>query len=396
MKLLIYSHFFAPSVGGVETVVRSLASGLALLRSAQGALQFEVTVVTHTPAADLDDSAFAFRVVRRPGAFELWRLILRSDVVHLAGPSLIPLLFAWLMGKRVVLEHHGYQAACLNGLLLHQPDRAPCVGHFLARNYGECLRCKAEESSWLLSFVSLLEMFPRRFLARRVSANLAVSQHVLNRHALPRSSVVYHGVEDCGAREDPQPDCADLSGKISFAFVGRLVREKGIDVLLEAARILREKGKSFELFLIGDGPERPKLQELISRKRLESLVHLTGLLTGPALLEALEKVRVVVMPSVWEETAGLAVIEQMMRGRLVIASDIGGLGEIVSDGGLKFRPGDAQGLAQVMCRVLEQPSLIPIFGAKARERALRFFKRQRMVEEHARIYWSLIGGQETG
>ena len=264
------------------------------------------------------------------------------------------------------------------------------MGHFLARNYGQCLRCNAKDSSWLRSFASLLEMFPRRFIARQVSANLAISEHVLNRHALPRSSVVYYGVEDCGTGESHPEDSARLSSKISFAFVGRLVREKGIDVLLEAARILREKGKTFELLLIGDGPERPKLREIIIRNRLESVVNVTGFLTGPALLEALQKVRVVVLPSVWEETAGLAVIEQMMRGRLVIASDIGGLGEIVSEAGLKFRPGDAQGLAQVMCSVLDQPALIRIFGAKARDRALRFFQRQRMIEEHAKVYWSLM------
>ena len=387
VKLLIYSHFFAPSVGGVEAAVLSLASGLAELRLADSSPQFDVTVVTQTPAKELVDSTFPFRVVRRPSHFQLWRLIRRSDAVHLAGPSITPLLFAWLVRKRVVLEHHGYQAACLNGLLLHQPDGTPCLGHFLARNYAECLRCNARESSWLRSLATLLLMFPRRFLARHVSANLAISQHVLNRHALPRSSVVYYGIEDCRPGQNQQQDTDVLPNKISFAFVGRLVREKGIDVLLEAARILREKGKSFEVFLIGDGPERLKLQEIITRDRLESLVQVTGFLTGPALTQALQKVRVVVMPSVWEETAGLAAIEQMMRGKLVIVSDIGGLGEIVSDGGLKFRPGDAQGLAQVMCSVLEQPALIDAIGRKARERALRLFKRQRMVEEHARIYW---------
>jgi glycosyltransferase involved in cell wall biosynthesis len=207
--------------------------------------------------------------------------------------------------------------------------------------------------------------------------------------------VVYYGIEDCGAGENQQQDTAVLPAKISFAFVGRLVREKGIDVLLEAARMLGEKGKSFELFLIGDGPERSKLQEIITRDRLEALVHFTGFLTGPALTQALQKVPVVVMPSVCEETAGLAAIEQMMRGKLVIVSDIGGLAETVGDGGLKFRPGDAQGLAQVMCSVLEQPALIDILGGKARDRALRLFKRQRMVEEHAKIYLSLVRGQET-
>ena len=395
MKLLIYSHFFAPSIGGVETAVSALATGLAELRFADAVTEFDVTVVTQLPADDVDDHAFPFRVIRRPSLFQLWALVRRSDAMHLAGPSFVPLLLAWLLRKHVVLEHHGYQAACLNGLLLHQPDGIPCLGHFLARNYAECLRCNARESSRLRSLASLLLMFPRRFLVRHVSANLAISQHVLNRNDLPRSSVVYYGIEECRTGQNQRQDTAALPDKISFAFVGRLAREKGADVLLAAVHILQERGKSFEVLLIGDGPERSRLQEIIIRDRLESLVQVTGFLRGPAQKQALQRVHVVVMPSVCEETAGLAAIEQMMRGKLVIVSDIGGLAEIVSDCGLKFRPGDAQGLAQAMCSVLERPALIDTFGAKARDRALRLFKQQRMVEEHARIYWSLVSGQET-
>jgi len=149
------------------------------------------------------------------------------------------------------------------------------------------------------------------------------------------------------------------------------------------------------LFIIGDGPERSRLEQMITRDRLNSVVQITGFLAGSALTEALQKVRVVVMPSVCEETAGLAAIEQMMRGRLVIVSDIGGLAEIVSDSGLKFRSGDAKELAQAMCKVIDQPTLIDAFGGKARDRALRLFQRQRMIAEHANMYWSLIGRQAT-
>ena len=51
MKLLIYSHYFAPSVGGVETIVMSLADGIAALRLPDGAPWFEITLITNTPAA---------------------------------------------------------------------------------------------------------------------------------------------------------------------------------------------------------------------------------------------------------------------------------------------------------------------------------------------------------
>ena len=86
MKLLLYSHFFAPSIGGVETIVMSLARGLAELRSADGAPEFDVTLVTQTPRDSFDDAAPPFRVVRQPGFGKLLTLIRESGVVHVAGP----------------------------------------------------------------------------------------------------------------------------------------------------------------------------------------------------------------------------------------------------------------------------------------------------------------------
>jgi hypothetical protein len=69
MNLLIYSHYFAPSVGGVESIVQSLADGIAKLRTLNGDREFNVTVVTETPAGSYDDTKFPFRMVRRPGVY---------------------------------------------------------------------------------------------------------------------------------------------------------------------------------------------------------------------------------------------------------------------------------------------------------------------------------------
>jgi len=92
---------------------------------------------------------------------------------------------------------------------------------------------------------------------------------------------------------------------------------------------------------------------------------------------------------VWEETAGLAAIEQMMRGRLVIASKIGGLAEVVNDTGLTFPAGNAQALADVIRTILKDPANVEVLGPKARDRAVRFFLRERMIEDHARVYRTL-------
>ncbi|HVH72954.1 MAG TPA: hypothetical protein VNB49_17845, partial [Candidatus Dormibacteraeota bacterium] len=144
MKLTIYSRFFAPSVGGVEKQVLSLARGLATYSSNSGDHpSFEITVITDAPARDTDDSSYPFDVVRCPNSYQLWRLMQRADVVHLAGPALVPLLISRLLRKPTVIEHHGYQSICPNGLLIHQPERSVCSGYFQARKYVKCLKCQA-------------------------------------------------------------------------------------------------------------------------------------------------------------------------------------------------------------------------------------------------------------
>src|SRR5205807_2598615 len=181
---------------------------------------------------------------------------------------------------------------------------------------------------------------PRRWMCAKVAANIAVTRHVAQRIAFPRSQVVYHGVPDPGhAGNGPS---ADLT---TFAYVGRLVSEKGIPLLLEAATILKKEGLRFRVMIVGDGAERNSLEIMTRDLGLSDEVSFAGCLRGDALHMAVRDVTALVMPSIWEETAGLAAMEQMMRGRLVVATDIGGLGEVVDGAGLKFRPGDARGLA---------------------------------------------------
>ena len=159
-----------------------------------------------------------------------------------------------------------------------------------------------------------------------------------------------------------------------------------------AAEILKREGHKFELQLIGDGPQRPELEAIIERTRLGDCVQITGFLQGAAFAETLDRVRVVVMPSVWEETAGLAAIEQMMRGRLVIASKIGGLGEVVGDAGLTCLPGNPEDLARCMRGALQDSSKVAAIGFEARRRARDLFLSGRMIADHARIYVELLRG----
>jgi len=388
LKLLIYGEYFLPVVGGVQTAMNLLAKGLMELnshpeRNAAGC-KIDVTIATRTLANGMDDSVPPYRVVRRPGFWRLVTLIRNADVIHVAGPCLLPMAIAWLIRKPIVVEHHGYQAVCPNGLLFQEPSKTICPGHFDQRHYGECLHCTSATMGLAGGIRSLLLTFPRRWFCKRVAANISITDHVDKRIKLPRTRTIYYGIEE------PQPlngkAGPPLSQPLRIAYVGRLVPEKGLSVLVEAARFLQKDGISSELSFIGDGPERKRLEESVANSGLSDRVLFTGDLRGGDLDRAVSKVAVVIMPSLWEETAGLSAIEQMVRGRVVVTADIGGLSEVVGAAGLKFSPGDSRALAGCIRKVIDNPALTVSLGLMARERATRLFSLNRMIQGHVSLY----------
>ena len=381
MKLLLYSHFFAPSVGGVETIVLSLARGLAGLRDSNGAPQFEITLVTQTPAGHYEDSANPLRTIRRPGLLQLWQLIRKSDVVHVSGPALAPLLLGLLARKPLIVEHHGFQTICPNGQLLIEPAGAPCPGHFMAGRQTECLHCNSGQG-WLASYKLWVLTFVRRFLCARAAANIAPTQWLGDSLHLPHISAIPHGLEVIEAVSRPE-----LRGATPvIAFQGRLVTTKGVRLLFEAARILREQNRSFELLIVGDGPERASLERFARESQLDAQVRFAGRLNGAQLDAELSRASAVVVPSLGGEVFGLVVAENMLRALPVVASDLGAFMEVLGDTGLTFRTGDASALAASLSRLLDDPPFAASLGRRARERALDFCNRARMLESHASVY----------
>jgi glycogen(starch) synthase len=388
INLLLYSHDWFPLVGGVQTVTLSLATGLAEWGEDHPGDSIEVVFITQTPANGMDDSHFPFRVLRHPGQRELIRHIRSADVLHLAGPALLPPLFARMVGTPAVVEHHGYQSVCPNGLLLYAPDHTICPGHFMAARYQKCLQCNARDLGWVASLRNLVSTFPRRWLCARAAGNIAVSNHVAGRIALPRTRTIYHGIENATiAPQDPSPSNA-IPFRIGYA--GRLVQEKGLPLLLDAAKDLASDAIPFHLTFIGDGTQRAELEVSVRRLGLQDRVTFTGELRGSEFTAALEQIQVLVMPSQWEETAGLAAIEQMMRGGVVIAADIGGLSEVVGHAGLTFPANDSAALAARLQQIYRNPSLLTSLGAAARSRARQLFNLDSMIEQHVRLYQEVI------
>ena len=384
MKILIYTHSFAPRVGGVETHTMLLARGLAESLKQQGSEN--VTVATPESAGGFNDPGLPFRLVRRPNLATIWRLVGSTDLVHLAGPAFLPLILGLLRRKPVVVEHHGFQAICPNGQLFYEPLQVPCPGHFMAGRHRECFRCNASRGRassfklWLLTFL-------RRWLCYRVSANVAPTSWLAGLLQLPNTSVIHHGLAGDG---EEKSYLNHVREPVTFAFIGRLVSTKGVHILLQASSHLKVINLPFRLKIIGDGPERRALEEQTRVLKLTDRVDFLGYLPVADLKRALADVVAVVVPSLAGEVFGLALLEQMQEGRILIVSNIAPFDEVLGNAGMRFSPGDSSELAQRMMQVIANPSLIETLGVRARLRATETFGLEEMMQAHLAIYHASV------
>lgn len=374
MRILIYSRAFAPLVGGIETVVSSLAHGLAHAGA-------QVTLVTATPAQGAPADSSPFTLVRRPGLLQLARRMKQADLIHLAGPALGPLLVALLIRRPVFVEHHGLQTACPNGQLFYEPNQSPCPGHFMAGRHWECWRCNAAQGKlhslrmWLLTFV-------RRRLCRRALANITPTAWLAGVLQLPHTTTIHHGISVNPPQRSPKPAGAPPA----FAFLGRLVTTKGVTVLLDAAHRLHSTGASFFVRIIGEGPERTNLEARARALGLEERIVFLGAVDERVLEEALRDVDAVVMPSLGGEVFGLVAAESMARGCAVIVSDLGALTEVVGQAGIQFPAGDSDALADLLRELVAQPERLAGLGSQGRERVAQFFRVETMIGKHLDVY----------
>jgi len=192
-------------------------------------------------------------------------------------------------------------------------------------------------------------------------------------------------------RERLHGEASRLAGggrtKVVGAF-GRLAPVKNYPLLLEAARRVLD-AEPVTFVIAGDGPERARLERLVGRLGLAEHVYLAGWLPNPyPLLAAVD----VVASSSIVEGFGLVLLEAMALGKPVVATEVGGVAEIVRHGetGLVSPPGDPVALADAILRLLRDPPLRRALGDRGRERAREEFSLTRMCDQVRGIYLSAL------
>jgi glycosyltransferase involved in cell wall biosynthesis len=306
-------------IGGIETVSGILASELTDLGC-------EVIVVTETPS-NLPTRK-RYKVLRCPDFKCLNQTVRWSDVVF---HNNISLRSAWpiaLQGKPWMIAHHTWIPRSGAGALAGNLKR----------------------------------------LASRCAHNVAVSQAIA-KDLGRRCTIIPNPYDDHRFKIDPH-----VRRDRDIVFVGRLVSDKGVDLLVKAIALLGERGVRPTVSIIGSGDEGPRLRTLVAELRLDDQIKFLGQVIDHSLVRELNRHRLMVIPSMWEEPFGIVALEGIACGCVPVAARSGGLVDAVGECGVLFKKGDASDLSSKLQSLLGSQEKIAQFREKSASHLLQHTK----------------------
>jgi glycosyltransferase involved in cell wall biosynthesis len=312
-------------------------------------------------------------------SFDVWE-------IHNIFPAMSPVVYEMALKINVPVVHylHNYRLSCVNGFFLNhgEPCQRCLSGNFWPAFATACWRNSRLQSGWMGLITGRIRKLP---LFEKVFCWVALSEAQKREHVrmgIPAEKirVIHHFFE---AEQPSLPP----SKSPTALFVGRLSPEKGVDELLDAWKLLQ--GGERKLFIMGDGPERARLER---RARELKGVQLIGFVEREQKEQYWREALFSVVPSIWMEPFGMVVLESWSHGRPVVAHRIGALPELISDGvhGLLAQPRDAQDLARRMEEMFSHPERAEEMGLAGRRHLEERFSKKRWLSETADIYRELM------
>lgn len=332
MRILFSSHVYAPSVGGIETVSRLLASEFVR----QG---HEVALVTQTPSATAA-RAEDFAIHRRPSAARLLELTRWCEVCfhnNISLPKAWPLMLVrrpWVVANHVWIPESGLAARM------------------------------------------------KRY-ALRYATGISIS-HAVAVHLSTPSTVIPNPYDDSMFRVMPE-----VERDRDLVFLGRLVSDKGAEVLLAAVAALSARGLTPTVTIVGSGPEEAALRAQAHASRLGAWVDFAGVQRGTDLVRLLNRHRILVVPSRWQEPFGVVALEGIASGCVAVGSNVGGLPDAIGSCGETFENGNAAALASVLERLLRDPARCAELRSGA-ERHLRRHSRESVAAAYLQVFAQVL------
>jgi glycosyltransferase involved in cell wall biosynthesis len=234
-----------------------------------------------------------------------------------------------------------------------------------------------------------------RLALKRFNAVAAVSDAVA--HRLLGAGVSARKIETIANGIDGEPfECAQPLPALAFGghrvvgMVARLDLQKGFEYLLRAVRELRVAFRDLKVVIVGEGPDRKAIEDMIQEYGLQSNVVLAGQQSDmPGVYSAMD---VFVLPSL-NEGLPMTILEAMAASKPVVATRVGGIPSVIQHGetGLLVDPGDAEGLRDALARLLSQPKLCRHIGAAAHDWVSRNYTSEIMALKYRHMYEEVLG-----
>jgi glycosyltransferase involved in cell wall biosynthesis len=379
MRVLSIHNSYQHS-GGEDSV---FANEAALLQSAGHDVE-TLLVSNHAIKGYASKASTAALAVYNPfGRHQVTEAIARTrpDVVHVHNffPLISPALFDACRRADIpaVWTIHNYRVLCANGLMFR--NGAPCEDCLARRPLPALLHACYRDS--YLGSAAVAAMIAYHSAAgtwqRKVAQFIAPSRFVRSKliaAGLPENRITVKPNFVTPPGHDPDP----AGSRTGAVFIGRLSREKGAHLLVDAWRHL-----DIPLKIIGDGPERAALEDAAS-----SHISFVGRRSREEVFAALSSAQAVVIPSLSYETFGLVAIEAMALGTPVIAARLGALADIVIDGinGFHFEPGHAADLTRVAAEAFRDSTRLLGIGREARRSFDADYSPERNLKQLLAIY----------
>ncbi len=296
------------------------------------------------------------------------------DIVHIHGVSRnispSPILAAKKLGKKVIMTMHDFHFYCPKTWAIYQ-DGNPCkFGYSKKCLYSNCKTFKEGYQyipyhflKWLK--VGLHRKLIKKYVDRFISPSNKLKELIQYSLKIPEEKIIY--LPNFTIPEKNMGRNIDNIESNQFLYVGRLSKEKGTNILIEAVHILVNKNKlNIKLIIIGDGSERTKLERLTHLLGLEKNISFLGKLPKSRLSKYYLESLAVVIPSICMDNSPLVAYEAMNYHTPIIASNIGGIPDLVKNdkNGFLFEMGNKNMLAYYLQKLYKNIKLSKILGEK--------------------------------
>lgn len=368
MRVCLFTPVFLPTLGGVGIVVHQLASFL----TQEG---HQVTVMVHKRRGEDSGIVLPYRVVRCRRPFSK-RFGFRQVIFYLMWEKVS-------RGLDILHCHAAYPQGYI-GATFKRIFKTPLI----ITSHGDLIKGERIREDAKLA--------ERAKKAMSVSDAVTAISHYMKEESM-----------EAGAPEEKihtipnGVDLEEFESEEKFIFktpyifsMGILRKVKGFDILIRAFRQVKKVHPEISLMIGGGGKEKESLKKLADALRLGDSIHFLDVVLGKEKIKLLKGCEFYVCSALREEPFSNSTLEAFASGKTVVASDIGGIPDLVRDGinGLLVPPGDSDLLAKRMIELLDKPALVLKMSTHARETSKQFDLKMTM-SQYLHLYEKLLNQQ---